>query len=143
LRRGGSNLIKTRRPIWAEAFARVGLWLAAFALFAQSLAVVAPPMRMSDDPSAAVAELRAALGGSVVICSQAGKPGEPDHPHDCGQCPICQAVAGAAALFAPTLAGPIAPLRAVAASLPILRQAPGASAPRALLPFARGPPSFA
>jgi hypothetical protein len=120
----------------------VGLWLAAFALFAQSLAVVAPPMQMADDAASAAAELRAALGGGVVICSQADKSGAPAHSHDgCDQCPLCQAIANAAALDAPAAVALLAPPRVLAAELSFSAQPSAASTPRAALPFARGPPS--
>jgi hypothetical protein len=140
LRRGKSISVEPRRTVWAAAFARVGLWLAAFALFAQSLAVVAPPMQMADD----AASVAAALGRGVVICSQADKSGLPAHSHEgCDQCPLCQAVANAALLDPPAAAAPLAPSRVLAAKLSFAPQTSAASAARAALPFARGPPSQA
>ncbi len=128
--------------MFAGLFARLGLWLAAFALLSQSLALAAPPM-FPDDPRSAATELSALLGPGVVVCAQSDGQDIPSHPpSDCrDQCPLCQVVANAAALDSPATAELSAPARARATRLGHAPLITGIPAPRVAFSFARGPPS--
>ena len=141
VRRDGDRRADRRRTAFAGLWARVGLWLAAFALLAQSFAVAAPPM-LAHGPQAAETELQALLGPGVVICTQADPSAPHHHPLDChDQCPLCRLVANAAILVLPT-AGPLpAPALFVSGKLGVAPQ-PSRHAPRPSgFSLARGPPS--
>ena len=72
LRRAGDR----KRQGLSGPFARVGMWLTAFALLSQSLVVAAR-------------ELTALLGPGVVVCTQIDGAGAPAHVPDChDQCPL-------------------------------------------------------
>ena len=134
----GTRVRKGRKANW---LARLGLWLAAFALLAQSFAVAAPPMFDGGDSRSAAAELSALLGPGIVICAQTD-PSAPDrHPgdrHD--QCPLCRLVANIAALDLPS-AAPL-PALALAGKFGFAPQ-PTTYAPRpGGFSLARGPPSL-
>jgi hypothetical protein len=133
-----------RRPTpFAAILARLGLWLSAFALLSQSLAIAAPPM-VSGDARSAAAELTALLGPGVVVCTQADS-GDVPHPSpaDCrDQCPLCQVVASAAALDLPVVAGEPAPTRTLAEKIRFTPQTLEIAKPRSKFSRARGPPSL-
>ena len=125
MRRDGERLVK-RRSAFARALARLGLWLAAFALLTQSFAVAAPPM----------------LGPGVAICAQAD-PSGPLHPpndrHD--QCPLCQLVANAALLSLPAADPLPAPALGLSGKLGFAPQPPIRAPRYSGFSLARGPPS--
>jgi hypothetical protein len=130
-----------RRVGFPAILARLGLWLAAFALLAQSLAVAAPPPAASDAHSAA-ATLSALLGPGVVICAQSDDHGAPHSPHDCcDQCPLCRLVANAATLSPPTAEPLPAPALIVVGSIGFTAQQRSIPPPPPGFSLARGPPS--
>ena len=141
MRRDGDRRVE-RRSALAKALARLGLWLAAFALLAQSFAVAAPPMFVGGDPQSPAAELQALLGPGAVICSQANPSGSQHHPFDChDQCPLCRLVANAAILSLPAAEPLPTPAFALSGKLGFAPQPP-ANAPRPSgFSLARGPPS--
>jgi hypothetical protein len=132
-----------RRSALATAFASVGLWLAAFALLAQSFTVAAPPMPATSDAHSAAAELTALLGPGVVICTQA-YPSDPQrHPYEChDQCPLCRLVDNAAALSLPTAEPMPAPALSLMAKLGFAPQPPTDTPRPSGFSLARGPPSL-
>jgi hypothetical protein len=140
VRRNRAKSHNRRRTLFAAVRARLGLWLTAFALLSQSLAIAAPPMFPGDARSAAT-ELAALLGPGVVICSQSDSGGTPNHRLDCRQCPLCQVVANAAALDAPAAPPLIAPTRALAIKLGVSAQPRLLPRPAPAFSLARGPPS--
>lgn len=137
--RSGSNRVRQRSTL----LVRLGLWLTAFALLSQSLAIAAPPM-VSGDARSAAAELTALLGPGVVVCTQGDSGGAPHQsPADCrDQCPLCQVAANAAALDLPAAAALAAPARALLAKLVFTPQTQKIPQPRAAFSRARGPPSL-
>ena len=141
MRRDGERLVK-RRSAFARALARLGLWLAAFALLTQSFAVAAPPMLGGGDSHSAAAELQAILGPGVAICAQAD-PSGPLHPandrHD--QCPLCQLVANAALLSLPAADPLPAPALGLSGKLGFAPQPPIRAPRYSGFSLARGPPS--
>ena len=141
MRRSGDRRVEKRSAL-ATAIARVGLWLAAFALLAQSFAVAAPPMLDGGDPHSAAAELQALLGPGVVICTQADRSGPQHRPNDChDQCPLCRLVANAAALSLPTAEPLPAPALALSGKLGFAPQPPTHAPRPSGFALARGPPS--
>jgi hypothetical protein len=141
VRRSGDRRVKRRSGL-ATAFARVGLWLAAVALLAQSFAVAAPRMPDGGDSHSAVADLRALLGPGVVICTQADSAGSHHQSGDCrDQCPLCQLVANAALLNMPTAEPLPAPALALSGKLGFAPQPPTYAPRPSGFSLARGPPS--
>jgi hypothetical protein len=131
-----------RRTGIAAIFARVGLWLAAFALLSQSLAVAAPPMFEPEDAGSVAAQLSALLGQGVVVCSQADEPGAPHRPYDChDQCPLCRVVADASILSLPSTEPLPAPPLLATGRIEIIPQPRRIRSPPPGFSFARGPPS--
>ena len=138
MRRNGDRRVKGR-----GALARLGLWLAAFALLAQSFAVAAPPMFDGGDSHSAAAELQALLGPGIVICTQVDPTGPQHHPRDChDQCPLCRLAANAAALDLPTADPLPAPAFALSGKLGFAPQPPTNSPRPGGFALARGPPSL-
>ena len=143
MRRDGDRRANRGRTALAALVARAGLWLAAFALLAQSFAVAAPPMFDGGDSHSAAAELQALLGPGIVICTQVDPTGPQHHPRDChDQCPLCRLAANAAALDLPTADPLPAPAFALSGKLGFSPQPP-TNAPRPSgFALARGPPSL-
>jgi hypothetical protein len=142
VRRKGDRRGDKRPSALAAAVARLGLWLAAFALLAQSFAIAAPPMFDGADPHSAAAELQALLGPSVVICTQANPAGPQHHPFDChDQCPLCRLVANAALLSVPAAEPLPAPALALSGKLGFAPQPPTYAPRPSGFSLARGPPS--
>ncbi len=141
MRRDGEGRVKKRSAL-SKAMALAGLWLAAFALLAQSFAIAAPPMFDGDDSHSAAAELQALLGPSVFICTQANPAGPQHRPFDChDQCPLCRLVANAALLDVPADAPLPAPAFALSGRLGFAPQPPTFSPRPSGFSLARGPPS--
>lgn len=142
MRREGDRRVNGRRTALAALLARAGLWLAAFALLAQSFAVAAPPMLDGVDPHSAAAELQAVLGPGVVICTQADPSAPQHHPYDChDQCPLCRLVANAAVLSLPTAEPLPAPALSLSGRLGFAPQPPTHAPRPSGFSLARGPPS--
>ena len=119
-------------------FARVGVWLAAFALLSQSFA--APEMGVRDSRSAA-RELAALFGPGVVVCAQTDGPVAP--PPDChDQCPLCRHAGDVAAFDSPPLTSVAKPVRVTETKLPFPRKPRGRAADFNGFALARGPPSL-
>ena len=139
MRRAGDR----KRQGLSGLFARVGMWLAAFALLSQSLVVAAPDMRAADARSAA-RELTALLGPGVVVCAQVdGSGGAPAPATDChDQCPLCRLVADVAALDPPPLARIAEPDRVAETRLPFPSNSRVRTADFPGFSLARGPPSL-
>ena len=138
MRRNGDRRVKARR-----ALARLGLWLAAFALLAQSFAIAAPPMFEGGDSHSAAAELQALLGPGIVICTQADPTGPRHPPRDCHeQCPLCRLAANAAALDLPTADLLPAPAFALSGKHGFAPQPPTKAPRPSGFALARGPPSL-
>lgn len=138
MRRAGDR----KRQGLSGLFARVGLWLAAFALLSQSLVVAAPDMRAADARSAA-RELTALLGPGVDVCAQVDGSGAPAPATDChDQCPLCRLAADVAALDRPPLARIADPVRVADARLPFPSNPRVRTADFRGFSLARGPPSL-
>ena len=142
MRRVADSRWGERRTGFAAIFARVGLWLAAFALLSQSLSVAAPPVFEPVDAGSAAAELSAMLGQGVVVCSQADDPGAPRHPYDCcDQCPLCRVVADASLLSLPSAEPLPAPPLVATGRIEIIPRPRRIPSPPTGFSLARGPPS--
>ena len=121
-------------------FARVGLWLAAFALLSQALVVAAPDLGVANARSAA-RELTALLGPGVVVCVQVDGSGAP--APDChDQCPLCRLAADLAGLDPPPPARVVEPVRVAETRLPFPLKPRVRAADFTGFALARGPPSL-
>jgi len=141
VRRDGDRRADRRRTAFAGLWVRIGLWLAAFALLAQSFAIAAPPMP-ADGPQVAEAELQALLGPGVVICTQADPSAPHHHPFDChDRCPLCRLVANAAIVVAPMAEPLSAPALSLSGKLGVAPQPPTQAPRPSGFSLARGPPS--
>lgn len=142
MRRGDNRKRQGRPGFAARLLARVGLWLAAFALLLQTLVVASPPMPVAPDARAAVAELTALLGPAVVVCASedgAGSPVKPLHRHD--DCPLCRLAAASLAFYAPQAEPLLTPAPTLVAKLGIFPRAGEIPPPPLPFSLARGPPS--
>ena len=142
MRRGDDRTLEDGRGFASRLFARLGLWLAAFALLSQSLVVAAPPMAGARDARTAVAELAALLGPGVVVCASedgSGAPAKPLHRHD--ECPLCRLAAASSAFDVPHAEPLDAPALALVAKLAISPRADEIPPPPHQFSLARGPPS--
>ena len=142
MRRRGGNGPATTRTLFANFAARLGVLLAVLALLSQGLAAAAPHHGVSNEASAAAAELRALFGPNFVICTENDGSGAPTTPqHSCDDCPLCRLAASALALDIPAAVEIAAPARVFESNLAFPQPAPlRALSPRpSALP--RGPPS--
>lgn len=133
-----------RRVRPARAPSRIATLLAAFAVFAQLVALPYHHPSARHDLAAVAAELKATFGPTAVLCTQSDESSTPGRQHvgcDVG-CPLCQFASYAALLEAPPPALPER-LAIVAGPPPAHRDflRPRASAIRFAQP--RAPPSFA
>ncbi len=113
-RRGGA------RALSARVFPRLAVLLAAFALFAQLMALPYHHADARPDRSSVVVTLRAEFGDTAVLCVQAADDALPSLPerrqgHCDDGCPLCRFAAQAVALAAPA---PSLPARVEVAAAP-------------------------
>ncbi len=104
-RRGGARAPSSR------ALSRLAVLLAAFALFAQLMALPYHHANARPDTASVAATLKATFGDSAFLCAQAGDEASSTSPerrqgHCDDGCPLCQFAAQAVLLVAPAPALP-------------------------------------
>ncbi len=114
-----------RRGALARALPRLAVLLAAFALFAQLLALPYHRAGAQPDLTSVAATLKATFGQSAVLCAQADDETSSTSPerrqgHCDDGCPLCQFAAQAALLVSPT---PSLPARFDIAAAPLTARA--------------------
>ena len=125
---GGKTTLRRRgaRAASARVFPRLAVLLAAFALFAQLMALPYHHPQARPDMASVAATLRATFGDSAVLCAQADDDASPTSPerrqgHCDDGCPLCQFAAQAVLLVAPT--PPSLPARLDAGAAPLTARA--------------------
>jgi hypothetical protein len=118
-RRSGARTLSSR------VFPRLAVLLAAFALFAQLMALPYHHAEARQDPASVAAALRATFGDSAILCvatddDMSSTSPERRQGHCDDGCPLCQFAAQAVALVAPT---PSLPARVDVAAAPFTARA--------------------
>jgi hypothetical protein len=113
------------RALSAHAFPRLAVLLAAFALFAQLMALPYHHAEARPDLSSVAATLRAEFGDSAVLCAQADDDAFSSSPergqgHCDDGCPLCRFAAQAVLFVAPP---PSLPARVEVAEAPLRARA--------------------